>query len=126
VKTTFIFPESWKLPSFSPEKYRANKKLPIKAYKMLFHYQKFLLANDFNYTNITTLIFIDPKDELVSLDLLQEYIQQFDLYNLRIIELSSNMNERQIKYHHLIVDKSTMGEENWNFFLSSVNKFLSL
>jgi hypothetical protein len=124
VKATFIFPEHWKLPSFTPEQYRANDNLPIKAYKMLFYYQDYVINNHFDKLNIPTLIFIDPKDELVSLKTLLEYIEDYELECYKIVELSSDMEGRQIEYHHLIVSDMTMGSENWELFMSQVLDFI--
>ena len=124
IKSTFIFPDSWKIPSFSPDGYRMNKSLPIKAYKILFHYQQFIISSGFKYVNIPTLIFIDPKDELISIGRLKEYIRRFDLSEYQIVKLLSHMKDRQAKIHHLIVDDATMGKENWDRFLEKVYEFI--
>lgn len=125
VKAIFIFPENWKLPSYTPEPYRANEKLPIKAYKFLFQYQDSIAKNDLTKLNIPTLAFIDPDDELISTNKLKKFSISNELDSFRIVELNSNMDDRDYGYHHLIIDKKSMGEENWNLFVSECQSFFT-
>jgi esterase/lipase len=112
------------LPSFTPSPYRANNFLPFTVFEVLFRNEKKLIEAQYQALNIPTLIFIDPKDELISYKKLVEYLRRFELTNHEIVLLDSNLKVRQSLYHHLIVSEETMGKENWKMATKRMAGFL--
>jgi esterase/lipase len=112
------------LPSFTPSPYRANNFLPFTAFEVLFRNEKKLTEAQYYTLNIPTLIFIDPKDELISYKRLVKLLQEFDLSNYEIITLDSNLKVRKSLYHHLIVSEQTMGKQNWEMATKKMKAFL--
>ncbi len=112
------------LPSFTPSPYRANNLLPFTAFEVLFRNERKLIEAQYQTLNIPTLIFIDPKDELISYRKLVEYLRRFELTNHEIVVLDSNLRVRQSRYHHLIVSEETMGKENWEMVTGRMAGFL--
>jgi len=112
------------LPSFTPSPYRANNFLPFTAFEVLFRNERKLIEARYETLNIPTLIFIDPKDELISYKKLIDYTRRFELTNYEIVVLDSNLRVRQSLYHHLIVSEETMGKENWEMVTGRMTAFL--
>jgi len=112
------------LPSFTPSPYRANNFLPFTAFEVLFRNERKLIEAKYQALNIPTLIFIDPKDELISYKKLVDNWRRFELTNHEIVVLDSNLRVRQSLYHHLIVSEETMGKENWEMVTGRMAGFL--
>lgn len=112
------------LPSFTPSPYRANNFLPFTAFEVLFKNEKRLTEAHYHPLNIPTLIFIDPKDELISYKKLVKIKQLFNLSNYEIIALDSKPGNRKTVYHHLIVSEQTMGKQNWEKTIKRMAAFL--
>jgi hypothetical protein len=124
IKLLFILNEKLMLPSYTPKEYRANSRIPVSVYKILFNNKRNILKTSFNKLNIPTLIFIDPKDELISYKKLAEFSGRFALTNYQLVKLDSDLRARGGKYHHLIINKLTMGENNWEMVTRKMAKFL--
>lgn len=124
VKLSFFFNEKKRLPSFTPEPYRANNKLPILFYKIMFHEERLLKKNFFKHVNIPTVVFIDPSDELISYRKLNKLSQKFKLTNFRMVTLDKNLTGRETQYHHLIINERTMGRKNWEMVTGEMSRFL--
>ena len=112
------------LPSFTPSPYRANNFLPLTAFEVLFKSERNIVEAQFKKMNIPTLIFIDPKDELISYKKLVQLLHLFHLSNYEIVTLDSNLKVRQAHYHHLIVSEGTMGKQNWEMATQKMTAFL--
>jgi esterase/lipase len=124
LKTTFILPGHWKLPSYTPEAYRANEGIQLNVYKVLFGLEHQIQQGKFSNLNIPTLLIMDEKDELVSYRRLNKYIDEYGLTEYRILALDPSLENRATKYHHLIVDEPSMGAENWELSRREIKKFL--
>ena len=102
------------LKSFSPQTYRANPGTPIAAYLALF--QSISNVQPFSSSiDVPTHIFLDPKDELVSLRGVENYMAQRHLKNWgisAIVKSDSPADFRGIP-HHLIIDEESLGTEAW-------------
>ncbi|MCB9091065.1 MAG: alpha/beta hydrolase [Halobacteriovoraceae bacterium] len=110
-----------KLKSFSPLPYRYNQGTSLNAYRALFEiYDKF--HKTVNYTiNIPTQVYIRKEDELLSYRSLVKFIkkQDLDLWEVHFIEKNPD-----ISWQHLIVDRESMGENQWVQFEENIKKFL--
>ena len=113
------------IKSRAPAEYRAQKGVSISAYRALFELEDNLYKNKFTNCNIPTLVFIDPKDELISVSKLQKSILNFNLSNWNIITVSNTGAEITPKYHHLIIDNKSVSTETWNFIHDRIVYFLN-
>ena len=118
-----------KFPSFPlysavPERYRANSFLPLKAYDALHHIYSSVKKKRFAHANVPTLVFMDPKDETMSLEVLTRTIEDCELKQWEILELDSDHIHEHARFHHMIMDKNTMGPHNWELFVHHVKDFL--
>lgn len=115
------------LPLYSavPERYRANTHLPLRAYDMLHHIYMSVKKKQFAHANIPTLVFMDPKDETMSLDVLNQTIETCQLSNWHLLPLDSDHVDFDTRFHHMIMDKKTMGPKNWELFVHHVRNFLN-
>ncbi|MEN7548176.1 alpha/beta fold hydrolase [Rapidithrix thailandica] len=110
-----------RIRSASLPDYRHHNFVSIKAYRELFKIQNQLLTSQFEHLNQPTLTFIDPKDELISTKRLRQQIKQYRLSNWEIHYLNSRAGK---SHHHLIVDKYSLGQENWKKTTMIVENFL--
>jgi esterase/lipase len=114
---------SLSLPSFTPAKYRANKKLSIIAYKSMFSIEAGISHSN-RQTSIPTLAVIDNMDELISTKKLDTFLDRFIGGHYELLSLDTEMKNREGGYHHLIINKETMGEVNWRLFTEKMKSFL--
>lgn len=120
----FFLGEGFRLPSFTPGGYRANRWLPLRLYKILYDEEKKLLAAKGSLLNFPTLVFMDPKDELISYKSLETLLQQRQLSQWQLVPLHTGLQGRRGKYHHLILDEETMGSANWQMVTTAMQVFL--
>ena len=124
LKATFFLNDRTIIPSYSPPGYRANKGIPVKMYRFLFQFSKEIISNEFQYLDFPTLVIMDPKDELISLQKLKKYKNKYSLTNYKFLELNSKEAVKEIRIHHLIIDERTMGDKNWNLAKKNIKMFL--
>jgi esterase/lipase len=120
----FFLPPRITLPSFTPRHIRANAKLPIKLYMLMFEMEGIVRDNRYQNLNTPTLIVADPKDELISFDQISRDKGQFQLSEFQILTLDSNLNGRDTRYHHLILTEANTGSVNWNLMKKKIGEFL--
>jgi len=104
------------IPSGAPGFYRAHKRMPIQAYRALFVLKERLKKVAIKDT--PTLLYIDPKDELVSYKRLKTRIAQ--LKNWQLHKLNSTESKG---IHHMIADPFYTGKNNWENMLQEVIAF---
>jgi esterase/lipase len=121
-----IFGKRACVPSAAPREYRANKCTPVCAYTALFDSIKAGRATGLAKSNIPTLIFVDPKDELVSLHGLESMSRRFDLNQWRFVEVFHKNSKLKRVVHHLITDEDALGAEPWAQVVSEISKHLDL
>lgn len=118
-----------KFPAFPlysavPERYRANSYLPLRAYDALHHIYTSLKKKRFKHANVPTLVFMDPKDETMSMEVLQQTVEDCQLSHWTILTLDSDHVDAQTMFHHMIMNKKTMGPKNWTDFVRHVKDFI--
>jgi esterase/lipase len=124
LKLLILFNSQLTLPSYNPKEYRMNDRLPLTVYQLLFTEERKFLESISDVVHIPTLIIIDPKDELISYQKIQAMIMKQQLSNFRLVELDDNRSDRKVKYHHLILDESSMGTKNWLLATNEMKRFL--
>lgn len=124
LKLLFPFGKNRMLHSYSPKEHRVNKAIPLHIYATLFTEEHKVIKAACTGLNKPTLVFIDPKDELISHKKLVQMVQQFQLSNYQIIALDSSMKDRKSKFHHLILSEASMGVQNWQMVTSQMKSFL--
>jgi esterase/lipase len=97
--------------SLSPAPYRAQRGASLAAYKALFELEKSMASSFSELNNIETLIFIDPRDEVVSIRGIRGIIGRFDLSRWKIHEISPK--GAGLRSHHFIIDSRQVGAETW-------------
>lgn len=124
IKLLFYLRKNFSLPSFTPASFRANAALPLNIYKILFAEEKKLYTEMGADLNIPTLVFLDPKDELISYGKIRRMISDFQLSNFRLHLLNQSLKNRKSTFHHEILNEETMGRENWLQVAQEIKAFL--
>jgi esterase/lipase len=124
IRHLFFLGERFMLPSFTPLSYKANHWLPLSVYRILYEEEKKIRLSGLAGLNFPTLVFMDPKDELISYKSLKTLLQQSRLSHWQLVPLRSNLTGRKVSYHHLILDRQTMGRANWDMVTGTMEKFL--
>ncbi|WP_162510755.1 alpha/beta fold hydrolase [Treponema endosymbiont of Eucomonympha sp.] len=113
------------IPSKSPAPYRAQKGASLAAYQALFALEDQLCAARFAHSNIETLLFIDPDDELISMSALQKRIAEYELSRWNTVAVTNSGARSAPRYHHLIIDADCAGEETWRQMTARIADFFS-
>jgi alpha-beta hydrolase superfamily lysophospholipase len=99
------------MKSLSPAPYRAHRGASLAAYRALFELEKAMAAAFSGLNNIETLVFMAPRDEVVSIRGIRSIIRRFGLSKWRIHELfPPGTFSRPC---HFIIDAGRVGEKNW-------------
>jgi hypothetical protein len=101
------------LPSASPAGWRANRGTSIAAYRALFDSAAALEARGFARSNLPATVFVDPRDELVSLRALRRLAARHGLGRWRFVELTRSRGRLPRPVHHLVIGPEEIGEEEW-------------
>jgi hypothetical protein len=110
--------------SVSPEEYRAQIGTSKAAYKIVFDMEESLRSASFRNCNVNTLIFIDKNDEMISIGLLRKRINQFELTNWSIYEVTNAGTGITPPYHHLLIDNNCVSESTWQYISGTILSFL--
>jgi esterase/lipase len=112
------------IKSASPEEYRAQTGASMTAYKTVFDMEESLRSSCFRNCNISTIIFIDKNDEMVSARILRERIHQYELTNWRIYEVTNAGAAIRPRYHHLLIDSRCVSASTWQYISGTIANFL--
>jgi esterase/lipase len=111
--------------SVSPEEYHAETGASIAAYKAVFDMEESLCTISFRNCNIDTIVFIDKNDEMISIGVLRERIQQYRLTNWRIYEVTNTGAVIRPRYHHLLIDNRCVSSSTWRYISETIVEFLN-
>lgn len=130
LKVSTIKAISWfpwgSLPSLNHSDYRARSWTPIQSYQALFQLQKEWKKNAWKKTgSIHTLVALNADDELVDSQKLQSEINNAKLQNWATIWLSNSKSLLRPNYHHLIIDKLSLGDHSWEQLRTSISALLN-
>lgn len=112
------------ISSWAPESYRAQSGSSLGAYQALFELEDRLEKSKWEKSNFPTLVFIDPQDEVVFSEKLSKNIKRFGLNYWKIQELSTKDSQLKPRYHHLIIDKDSLGVKTWQEVTKELLSFL--
>jgi esterase/lipase len=112
-KTLFFLKNSFGIPSKNLVAYRSQSSTSLAAYRSMIKLRK--MVNNANKESFQqdTLIFIDPKDELVSLEKIEDFKQLNNLKLWKIVPISDSKPTLEKSFHHLIIDQASLGEHHW-------------
>jgi len=113
------------IDSLSPISYRSNEGTPMAAYKALFEAIEHFESNMNDKLNTPTIIFIDEKDEFISCSTLIEMIvrKNLDQWQINVVQKDHDVEEKIS--HHLIIDKTSVGENMWTQIKDIFKKHLN-
>jgi len=115
-----LAPNDFEIPSFSPKEYRAHPTTRIDQYTALFElFNEFDKSSKSELYKVKTLVFIDPDDELVSPNGLEEIANKTDNWVLKNIHFENSI------YNHLIIDEKSLGVELWQKLKLEILSFLA-
>jgi esterase/lipase len=120
-----FFGRNFRIPSLSPVNYRVAKSIPLAAYDALGQSAKRISNQRTPSWNIPTIVWIDPKDELVSSRKLSKWISRQSLSEWQLMFLPSKRQAKTKTWHHLIIDEEVLGTDAWTNLTRSILSFLS-
>lgn len=110
--------------SVTPKEYRANRFLPVSAYKALFELAdnfKAALLDDKNFITFKRQIFMSKHDELVNFSQTKKYAND---HHIAFQELKK-AKDAKYKYQHLIITIDDLGFNQWNEILLKSSELLT-
>lgn len=122
-----IFPDVF-LPSVAPGVYRANNFTPVSAYLALYDgVRRFneLAGHNHNQQalNIPALVFVHPRDELVSVENVREFVVEKQLERWQLVDVSKSGDAGDV-LDHLIVGPHSLGSDAWQSMSMQILDFL--
>lgn len=124
VKAFGILGGGFVVPSWNFPEYRMNRGTTMAAYWALFEAQAHLEETRMQKSLFPTLVLIDPDDELVSPDGIEEQIRSFDLTSWKQVLVSKKDAELD-GYSHNLVDEKVLGKQGWEQLLEHIRGFLA-
>lgn len=100
-------------PSGAPISYRAYGGTPMSAYNSLFESKAAVRGTEFRNLNIPTLVFLDPEDELISPNSLENVLRKFKLTQWKLEYVDNSESAVLPHFHHLIIDEESVGQGEW-------------
>lgn len=113
------------IPSKNLAAYRSQPTTSLNCYRAMKEGRKRLDHLKGHLVSIPNLIVIDPKDELVSLKKIKKFVKDKKLESYwDILQVSNKETELKKSYHHLIVDRKSLGKNQWNSLLERLSAFI--
>jgi alpha-beta hydrolase superfamily lysophospholipase len=113
------------LRSQSPADYAANRFTPMAGYTALFDSIAELRRRNDRRPAAPALIFVDPKDELVSVRGLRALREARGADRWKLVAIPKALRSGRSDYHHLIIDEFSLGSELWGEVVAHVKQFLA-
>ncbi len=108
------------LPSKNIKAYRSQPSTSLASYRAMKESQESLDEISLSSLNIPTMIFVDPDDELVSLKKINKRINKQRLDNWKTKSINNSGSTLKKTYHHLVVDKASMGSHQWEIVKKNI------
>ena len=113
------------VPSLTPVPYRANAGTPIAAYNALYAALRDFERSAGPRVNAPTLVFADPRDEMVSYGGLRQLLVQHELTQWQLQPVHK-APDATTSYHHLLIDRESVGDEAWRQMMAQMRSHLGL
>ena len=114
-----------KIPSLNHADYRAQEYTPVRAYSALFQIHDIWQKKRFTQTEkVSTLVVLSERDELIDSQEVNERIKQLKENLWKVIWVNNDETKLTTKYHHLIIDKESLGEISWNELTEEIKNHL--
>ena len=97
----------------------------IAAFRGLIHSYEAVQIEGLERSKLSTLVFIDPKDEVVSYLGLKYLRMQFQL-PWKIEKVTNQFSTEGHKAHHYIVEKKYLGDDQWLRMATKIAQFLQV
>ena len=112
------------IPSLNVRYYMANYGTSLNAYSALNYGSKKFNQHFTNNPHLMppTLIIMDPKDGFVSWPLTQELFSPYP--QIQLASIGDRNSTLRRKFHHLIIDRASLGEAGWQHLTYLMQKFL--
>ncbi|MEX2334676.1 MAG: alpha/beta fold hydrolase [Pseudohongiella sp.] len=123
-----IFPDMY-LPSVAPTIYRANDYAPVSAYLALYEgvnrFNELAAEQAVNRQalNIPALVFMHPRDELVSANGVRDFISEHQLSQWQLVEVEKSEGAGDV-LDHLIIGPHSLGSDAWQLMSAQIAEFL--
>lgn len=124
-KGVSYLPEGFPIPSFNLKEYREQSYLQARAYHQLFELHTNAYARLQSFSKNSVLVVVDPRDEMLDFHRLEKFAQE-NLPAWKIWTLSTPSTRLFRHYHHLIIDESRVGTEQWNRVKLALTQHLDL
>lgn len=115
------------LKSLSSPEYRSNAGTSVASYLALF--QAISRVQELPATvNVPTLLFIDPKDQLVDFQRIPPFLRENHLTNWQICSISAESSQASggRGFHHLLLDQDSVGKEAWEQMQQQIKTYLEV
>lgn len=118
---------SFSVISFAPQRYVAHRVTPNAAYEALFDlidsFNEKLVQNP-QKINTPTQVFVDPDDELVSSEYLDEMVAVNGLDQWQMNTVHKDKTAKTW-FHHVVIDENAVGQFTWDDILKKIKNFLN-
>jgi predicted alpha/beta-fold hydrolase len=122
-----VFPQlTISAPNVAPSLYRRFARTPLFWYQNLFslYSETRVLQSQSRLRTIPTLIFANPRDELVSLDGLADWIHDNSLEPSWTIDVVRPNALNPFTPEHVMIDPESLGDKQWQHVSESIRNFL--
>ncbi len=116
---------SFVIPSGSSDFYRSHSGTPANAYRALFEIYKNVRSSSrvLQAGAVSGTVFLAKADELVHTPGVRDWFSAGSYCDWRILELDARKNKKSL--NHVIIDKTAVGEQNWEAIISEIKRSLS-
>ncbi len=108
-----LLSDSFGLPSQNLKEYRSQASTSLAAYRAMEAAREGLFRVQTKNLNLPTIVFLDPEDELINLKKIKSFLAKNSLTRWSLELTSNRQHQLQKSFHHLIIDKKTLGEREW-------------
>jgi pimeloyl-ACP methyl ester carboxylesterase len=114
------------LRSASRRDFRVFDGSPIAAFNALFAAVGALERARYARADLPTLVFVDPKDVLVSLAAIERLARDFAISAWRVVPVTTDRGRLTRTFHHLITEPDAVGDDLWREMTSMAAAHLGL
>ncbi len=111
------------IPSFLDEAYCSNRSTPLSAYNAIIETSRECHKNAIQTClNRPSLVIMDPKDEMLSIKGMRQFIADKQLSKWRLLSIDGGAGRGN--YHHLVTSNNFVGEDNWRLIWTEIDSLL--